>query len=138
MSTIESNIMAALFTRLQALVLNPAMPIAWPNVSYTPPATQKYLRVGYVPNVANRMTIGSDGPHQHLGLMQVSVYWPKSSGEAGPREVAGQVAAWFPCDLKLYAGGTMVRITKRPDVRDMIIEDAAVQIPVMIDWEVYA
>lgn len=136
--TIEASIMAALFTRLQALVLSPAMPIAWPNVAYTPPADQRYLRVQFVPNVAKRLTIPSDGPHQHLGLMQVSVYWTKNAGEAAPREIAGKIAGWFACDLKLRSGTVAVRITKRPDVRDMIVEDAAIQIPVMIAWEVFA
>ena len=135
---IETDIMAALFTRVSSLVLNPVMPVAWPNLAYTPPANQRYLRVQFVPNVANRVMIGSDDPHQHLGLLQLSVYGKKNNGEAAVRADAAAVAAHFPCDLKLYSGAVCVRITKRPDVRDLIVEDAAVQIPVMIDWEAYA
>lgn len=135
---IETDIMAALFARVSSLVLAPAMPIAWPNVAYTPPANHRYLRVQFVPNVANRILIDSDGPHQHLGLLQISVYWTKGQGEADARAKAAAVAAHFPCDLKLVSGSTTVRITKRPDVRDLIVEDAAVQIPVMISWECWA
>jgi hypothetical protein len=139
---IETDIMAALFARVSSFA--PAMPIAWPNVLFTPTSSgsparlNPYLRVQFVPNTANRVLIGSDDPHQHVGLLQLSVYWAKGVGEADARARAAAVAAHFPCDYVLISGAAAVRITKRPDVRDMIVEDAAIQIPVMIDWEVYA
>ena len=134
----ESDIMAALMARVASFVASPALPVAWPNVAFTPPADHRYLRVAFVPNVANRIFIGSDEPHQHLGLLQLSVYWTKGQGEAAPRAVAAALAAHFPCVLKLTSVGVTVHITKRGDVRDLIVEDAAVQIPVMIAWEVFA
>ncbi len=131
--------MELLFARLGSFVANPVLPIAWPNVgTFTPPADHRYLRVQFVPNMANRITIDSDGPHQHVGLLQVSVYWTKGQGEADPRAVAAAVASHFPADLRLNSGSLSVRISKRPDVRDMIVEDAAVQLPVMIQFECYA
>lgn len=137
-STIEGKIAEVLFGRLGQLVLSQVMPIAWPNVTFEPPADHRYLRVQFIPNLANRVLIGSDGPHQHMGLMQVSVCWPKGVGEIAARDAAGAVAAHFPCDLRLLVGERFVRITKRPDVRDMIVEDVAIQIPVMIPWECWA
>jgi hypothetical protein len=139
---IESDIMQALFDRVASFT--PTMPIAYPNINFTPTSSGNparltpYLRLQFVPNVANRLLIGSDDPHQHLGLLQVSVYWAKGQGERLPRERAAAVAAHFPCDLKLRSGAVTVRIAKRPDVRDLIIEDAAVQIPVMVSFEAYA
>ena len=132
---VETEIMMALYARLSALTLSPPMPIAEPNVAFTPPADHRHLRVQFVPNIANRLLIDCDGPHQHLGLLQVSVYWSRGAGEKDAREVAAAVAAHFPCDLKLASGGVTVRISKRPDVRDMIVETAAIQIPVMVSWE---
>jgi len=134
----ESEIMAALYGRLAAFTAVPALPVSWPNVTFSPPANQKYLRAVFVPNLTNRALIDSDGPHQHMGLLQVSVMWTKGQGEAAPRLVAGQLADHFSCDLKLRSGGLTVRITKRPDVRDLMIEEAAIQIPVMVDWECWA
>lgn len=130
--------MAALFGRLAAFTAVPALPVSWPNVTFSPPASQKYLRVVFVPNTTNRALIDSDGPHQHLGLLQVSVYWAKGQGEASPRAVAAAIADHFPTDLRLGSGGISVRITKRPDVRDLIVEDAAIQIPVIVAWECWA
>jgi hypothetical protein len=137
-TTIEGRIAEALFGRLQTLVLSPVLPVLLPNEQKTPPGDHRYLRVQFVPNTADRVLIDSDGPHQHLGLLQVSVYWSKGRGEVEPRDVAGAVASHFPCDFKLDAGAFHVRITKRPDVRDMIVEDAAVQIPVMVSYEAWA
>lgn len=136
--TAETLIMEALFARLSTLVLAPVHPVAWPNIAFTPPADHRYLRVQYVPNLTNRVLIDSDGPHQMLGLMQVSVYDEKGKGESRAREMAGLVAEHFPTDLKLHSAPITVRMTKRPDVRDLIVEDAAVQIPVMVEWECWA
>ncbi|MEO9230372.1 MAG: DUF4128 domain-containing protein [Devosia sp.] len=138
MATIEKSILQSLEARFAALVFSPVLPVAWPNKVFTPSADKHYLRFVFVPNVTNRLMIGSSGAHQYLGLLQVSVYWSKLDGEDAPRDIAGLVAAHFPCDLKLNSGGVTVRITKRPDVRDLMVEDAAVQIPVMIAWEAFA
>lgn len=134
----ETDIMAALFARLSTFAASPALPVAWPNIAFSPPADQRYLRVVFVPNAVNRLLIGSAGPHQHLGLLQVDVMWTKGVGEAGPRGVAGAIAAHFPCDLRVSAGALRVRIAKRPEVRDLIVGDARVQIPVMVEWEAFA
>lgn len=134
----ESDIMAALFGRVASFVASPALPIAWPNVVFTPPANQRYLRVQFVPNVANRLFLGSAEPHQLLGLLQLSVYGSKGSGEATTRALAASVAAHFPADLELSTGGTTVRVTKRAEVRDMLVEDAAIQIPLIVSWEAFA
>jgi hypothetical protein len=133
--TAEAKIMEALFGRLAALVLTPVLPIAWPNLTLTPPTTGKFLRVQFIPNIANRVFIGSDEPHQLMGLFQVSVCWPLNAGEGAPRDIAGTVAGQFPADLRLDVGGLSVRVTKRPDVDDLLIEDSRVQIPVTIEWE---
>lgn len=134
----ESEIFAALMTRVASFAASPALPVAYPNTAFTPPANQRYIRVQFVPNTTNRALIDSDGPHQHLGLLQVSVYWTKGQGEAGPRAIAAAIADHFPADLRLPSGSVRVRIIKRPDVRDMVVEDAAVQIPVIIEWECWA
>lgn len=134
--TAEAQIMEALFARVGSLAFVPALPIAWPNLNFTPPSSQKFLRVVFVPNIANRLFIGSADPHQHLGLLQISVHWPKNQGETDPRDIAGKVAAHFPADLRLAALG--IRITKKPDVADLIVEDARVQIPITIEWECWA
>ena len=73
MPTIETSIWMALKARVSTLVLSPVLPVSWPNESFTPPAAG-YLRVTHVPNIANRLFIGSAAANQRLGLLQVSVF----------------------------------------------------------------
>lgn len=134
--TAETLIMEALFGHLATLVLAPAHPIAWPNVPFAPPSNQRYLRAIFVPNAADRF--GYSTSHQIYGFLQVNAHGTKGAGEASVRSVAAAVAAHFPCDLTLSSGATSVRITQRPELRDLIVEDASVFVPVLIPWETFA
>lgn len=136
MASTESKIMAALFAR--AATLAPALPIAWPNLSFTKPADGKYLRVSFIPNTADRIFIGSTDPHRFLGMLQVDVMWPLGQGQTEPLERAGAVAEHFPADLRLTSDGVAVRVRKHPDVGPLLVEDAGVMVPVTIEYEAWA
>lgn len=126
----ESAIMALLFARLAQ---HTAHPISWPNApSFTPPSDHRYLEAKFVPNSIDRIITG---PFRQYGLFQVNAHWSKFRGEAEPRGLAEAVAALFPCDDKLTGGGLSVRLTDAPEVRDMIVGDADVMIPIMVRWE---
>jgi hypothetical protein len=131
MATIEASIQAALFARMASLVVSPAHPVAWPNLSFKAPANKRYLRVSHLPNTTDRLYIGSSEPHQHQGILQVTVCAPLNSGEEAAREIAGLVANHFPADLALANG---VRITKRPNTASALIIDTELQIPVSIAY----
>lgn len=132
---VESDIFAALMARVASLALTPAMPVAYPNVTYTPPAAQRYLEVKFVPNDNDRF--GMSTTHRIFGLLQFNVHGKKGTGEAAARTDAAAVAGHFPCDLELESGATRLRITSRPAVRDMIVEDASVFIPILVSWETF-
>jgi len=138
MATIEASIQSALFSRVASLVLSPVHPVSWPNMSFVAPATKRYLRVSHLPNVTDRLYIGSDDPHQHQGILQIMVCAPLNSGEAGARETAGLVANHFGVDLRLNSGSLSVRITKRPNIASALITDTEIQIPVSISYECFA
>ena len=138
MPSIEASIQAALFARAASLVLSPVHPVAWPNMSFTPPANKKYLRVSHLPNVTDRLFINSNGRHRHQGILQITVCAPLNSGESAAREIAGQVANHFPVDAHLSSGGIAVRITKRPNIASAQITDTEIQIPVSISYECFA
>lgn len=137
MPTIQSQIEAALFSRVASMALSPAMPIAWPNVSYSPPTTG-YIRVTHVPNIARRLFLGSTDPHQRLGLLQVDAFTPLNKGASAATEIAGKVAEHFPADLKMTSGTVTVRVTKAPDVSQAIADDAFWFVPVTVSYEVFA
>lgn len=132
----ETDIMAALFARVAAFSLTPALPVAYPNVPFTPPAAQRYLEVKFVPNINTRFGVSTT--HQMLGLLQLNIHGKKGTGEAGVRADAAAIVEHFPADLELSNAATKVRITARPEARDMIVDDASVFIPVMVAWETFA
>lgn len=138
--TTEGAIQEALLTRLAALVLAPVHPVAWPNNSFTPPNGNRYLEARFVPNTTSRLLIDSDGPHQRLGFLQVNV---RDALNQGTRilDIAGAVAAHFPCDLTLFHSlGLSVRITADADVGAMMVETTTpgVVVPVLISFECWA
>lgn len=137
MPSIETSIWLALKARVEALVLSPVLPIAWPNLSFTKPATG-YLRVTNVPNMNRRLFIGSTDPHQRLGLLQVDVFGKKNENIAIALETAGKVAAHFPTDLKMTYGGVTVRVTAAPTVAQPMDDDTHVLVPVTVPIECFS
>jgi hypothetical protein len=138
MPSIETSIWLALKGRVQSLVLSPALPIAWPNEVYVPSPSQNYLRVTHVPNVNRRLMIRSTGKHQRIGLLQIDVFAKKNQDMAVAAEIAGQIAAWFPTDLRLRYASTAVRVTKAADVAQGIADDTHWLTPVTIAYEAFA
>lgn len=136
----ETKIMRALLDHMEEFATD--LPISWPGVAFTPPSDSNgplpYLAITFIPNGAERRFIGSTDPHRFIGMLQVSVFWPKNKGEVAPRNVAGAVADHYPADMRLVNGSVTVRITNRPDVAPMLVEDARIQIPVSIEFEAYA
>lgn len=136
-SRVERKIMTALYRHMSGFVPSPSVPIVYPrSVAFSPDGP--YIAVYYQPNGAIRQHISSDGIHRFIGLMQVSVFWTKGDGETAPMDMASAIADHFPADLSLIEDDVTVRITKRPDIVDPIVEDAWVQVPVSIDFEAYA
>lgn len=136
--SVEGKIEEALEARLQSLVTVPAnLPIAWTGKSFTKPTGGKYLELLFAPNLANRVFIGSNDPHQRMGVLQINLHWPLGDFERVPRDLAGQVAAHFPTDLVLTSGGVEVRITKVPDVTAALTFATEITIPVIIEYEAW-
>lgn len=139
-STTEGAIKEVLFARLATLVLAPVHSVAWPNLSFTPPAGGRYLEPRFIPNSVNRLIIDTDGPHRRLGFLQVNV---RDALNQGTRidDIAGAVADHFPADLRLHhAIGLSVRITADPSPSPMLVENnpPGVLVPVLIPFECWA
>ncbi|MER8959304.1 DUF4128 domain-containing protein [Mesorhizobium sp. M0701] len=137
MPTLQSSIEAALFARAATLVLSPVLPIAWPNVAFTKPLTG-YLRVSHMPNTARRLFIAGSDPHQRIGLLQIDALQKLNAGASAATEIAGQIAAWFPCDLPLFQDGIRIRVTKAPDIAGALSDDTHWMVPVTVSYEAFA
>ena len=138
MATVESKIWDALQGRLQTMYGDLGLPFSWPNRDFTKPDNGKYLRISFIPNTAERRFIGSTDPHRFIGLLQISVCWPLNTFLDPALEMAGRVAGYFPCDLRLASDGVTVRIQKHPDVGPVIIEDTGAMVPVTVEYECFS
>lgn len=87
------------------------LPVAWPNIAFTPPDNAPYGRVYVLP----AQTVGQDLEGQlrtYQGILQLNIIAPAGSGVAQARGLAKSVADAFPeglplvdCDLTVYING---------------------------------
>lgn len=131
---VETSIVEALMARLLTLTLSPALPVAWPNVEYTPPAAG-YLRATHAPNATNQVTLGTSGKNRHIGIFQVDVLLPITTGISTPMEKAGAVAAHFKRGTTLTKDGINVRIVRPPEIRPALQSLPYIQVPVIIRYQ---
>ena len=130
MPTFEAKAWLALRTRLTSLALTPVLPIAWPNEVFTPPAGG-YLRVTYAPNVVVRQYTNSRVSYRP-GIFLVNVVSKLNQNMAVAIEIAGKVAAHFPQDLRMSYQDVTLYVEKEPDVRQPLITESFVEVPVVV------
>lgn len=133
---IETRIFDGLNAWLAALVFSPAIPIAWPNLAFTPNGA--YLRPWLLPARTEALAIPISGPNEHAGIFQVSVFWPTGQGATTPMERASAIAVHFKRGTKIDREGISVRIDAPPWVGPMIQEADVLQLPVSIPYRAFA
>lgn len=100
----ESSILSALNTRLSQLTFSPAISVAYPNVSFTPPApsaTAKYLRATHLPADTFSQSVGYEGSLRYGGLYQVDLFTGANFGEPNAVAIAEQIISWFKRGTRL-------------------------------------
>lgn len=81
-----------------------ATPIAWPNVTFTPPSGEPWVRLSILPAGADQTTMGNVGSATfwYDGTVNVQVFTPANEGDGEARTLAEQVCAIF---RSVEAGG---------------------------------
>lgn len=136
-TAVEAKINDALLARLAALTFSPAIPIAYPNVAFTPPANNgRHFRAFIFRNPTNRPAFRT---RVISGQMQVSVFTPISQGPNVADELAGAIVAHFDPSLPwLTSEGVTVRIEPgSPPYAGSAMRDpdaAYWMVPVTIQW----
>jgi len=136
-TAVETKIVEALFARLAALTLLPVHPIAWPNVSFTPPADGRYLRANELPSPTVGIDIATDGTNEYSGLFQVDVFGPLNVGSSVPQELAGAVVRHFKRGTRLDREGVRIDVMQAsigPALRD----DPCWMVPVTVRYRAFA
>lgn len=104
-----------------AAAQTPAIPVAYENVSFTPPATGPYLRCFLLPaDTVDRTIAGS--LTEYNGLFQVNVVCPAGTGPTAAEALTAAIAALFPAKSRLSFDGQTVMVAtpmrERPALQD--------------------
>lgn len=136
MATVESTIPDLLLIHLGALVLVPALPVAYPDVPFTSP-TAAYLEARYMPNTNVNLFLGNDATVQYRGLLQVTLVYQAGKGIIVPAEIAGRIVSHFAKGTVLRSSGVNVRIYEKPSVAPSLQDANRVRIPITIPYKVF-
>lgn len=133
---IESLITEALLQRLAALALTPALPVAYPNVAFTPPVGGSYLEARE-PLRSSTEAIGISRWNEHTGIFQIDVVYRAQDGAIAPTEIADKVADWFKRGTRLINGSVRVDINEPPSVAASMADAPYIRIPVSVRYRVF-
>lgn len=131
---IEADIATGLLRRLSTIALSPSLPIAYPNVPYSPTGAA-YLRASHIP--ANVEPAAITRWDRRTGILQVDVMWPENNGITGGLQTADEVAAHFGRGTRFEENGVLIQINSTPVVAGAIHEPPYMQIPVSISYECF-
>jgi len=138
--TVEEVIQAVLFGAVRDIETFTDETKAWPNVTFVPPSGEAYLRVAWMPNNGQRYFFKGTNPQLYLGILQLTVVSPLNEGSGVATQLAGEVAAAFPADRRIYDAitGLYVRIERAPDVAQAFPVDATWNVQVTVRYECFA
>ncbi|MCZ0535583.1 phage tail terminator-like protein [Escherichia coli] len=106
-------------SRVAIIAESLGLPIAWPNIAFTPPDDAPYGRVYVLP----AQTVGQDLEGQlrtYQGILQLNIIAPAGSGVTLARGLTKSVVDAFPEGLPLVDGNLTVYINGPPQVRQPI------------------
>lgn len=135
----ESLIAGALLARLKALVLSPALQVAYPNVPFPASGSDKpdtYLQASLLRGATQG--IGISQWDEHAGILQVDVLYKSQNGEVKPLAIADAVASWFGRGTRLTNGGIQVDVYEKPAIGPAINNgDGYEKFPVSIRYRCF-
>lgn len=106
----SSKIIRSLYEqRLAAWAAARSLPVAWQNVPFTPPSSGLYLRAFLLPATTDSLDL--EGVHRlYTGVFQVSIVAQSGQGSGAVEQLATDLAAEFPLNLRLASGEFAVQI----------------------------
>lgn len=130
----DALIRAAFETRLAAWAAaqSPAIPVAYENVTFTPPAG-RYVRCFLMPAPTECETF--NGEHRRrMGIFQVSLCMPIGTGPAAAATLAASLDAAFPIALPMTQGGIKIFILSPMAIAPAIQESDRYVVPVSCSY----
>lgn len=113
----------------------PALPVAWQNTKFTPPAAGIYLRAYVMPAATTSRDAAGDH-RQYRGVFQVNVVLPIASGSRPAEQIAGELDALFPVNLSIPSGALAVRVRTPISVGQPTTGDSDHTVPISLGYDV--
>jgi hypothetical protein len=132
-TAIEAKIADALLARLAALSLTPSLPVAYPDIPFTPPSGT-YLKAQLIPNTNRNQFVGDDSTTEYRGIFQVTVVAPSGKGAIASAEIAGKVADHFERGSPIMSGDLVVKVDGRPSVAPTMQSTDRIETPISVSW----
>lgn len=123
--TTVSTIMAACFQRLSDA--NLGYPIAWPGVSFEPPADGAWLEPALLSNEGLDNGLGPDDEYIPQGIFQVMIWARPGTGMIAIAGIAQTVTTVFPKDYRVSG---LVRVQRIPYLT--VLETTGDKIGIMV------
>lgn len=114
-------------------ITTPPVPIAYENISFTPPHNAIWVREKFLPS--REAQVASDQVSA-TGAMQYDVLYPVGRGTKVPMALAKALKDRFPVPSALQSGGVDVAIDQSENAVGYQ-EDVWYVIPTLVSWRVY-
>ncbi|HAT3689658.1 DUF4128 domain-containing protein [Citrobacter freundii] len=127
------RIVDLLESRIAVICSSLGLPVAWPNLPFTPPDSSPYGRVYVLP----AQTVGQDlegHMRTYQGILQLNIIIPAGSGVSQARGLAKSIADAFPEGLPLVDGDLTVYINGPPQIRQPIQGSIDITHPVSMQY----
>lgn len=129
------DITKALLTKVQVLATAGSWAVEWPNrvLDTTNLGDSPWFRPTILAGIPEASALGSDAPDRHVGILQISGFFPKNKGDGAARTWAATVLAAFPRGGSTVYG-TASLIFEKSYAATPIIEDKYFHQPVRVEY----
>ena len=135
---LEAQIAHALLKRLQAMTLSPPLPVAYPDVNFTKPASGMWLETSLFQAPTTGQALGFADSNSYSGFMQLTVVSPQNVGVIATLQIVAAICLWFQQGTKMWEGSTRIEIVKNPYSSSLIMDPPYTRTPITIPYQVYA
>jgi hypothetical protein len=86
----------------EGFVSSPAIPVAWPNVKFVPPAGEPWVQFGLVPGETRQVSVGgaTTDLFRHFGGVEILIHSPLNQGLATILDIVDKVETAL-CKLRV-------------------------------------
>lgn len=134
--TVEADIHAALMAQAEVMVADLGYPTLWSQKGGDKPAVE-HLAVAHLPNDNARMFYGGNDPMERKGFLIITLVSDLGQYEVVTKQKAGEIAAFFPNDMKLTKNGTTVSVFSH-SIKGGREVSARWETPIWVEYRGYA